>query len=145
MKAVSSFGAQSISSSMLASWTVYWYWVRDGRPPTLMSCEAWRNRATPSTGAVSARSRLMIWSAVALRSLRGFRLMKKRPVLVVCEPPVAPTAEVKLAMSGSLARIAASCCWRSTIAANEMSCAASDTPVMNPVSCCGKKPLGMTT
>ena len=34
---------------------------------------------------------------------------------------------------------------RSTMAGYEMSCAASVMPTINPVSCCGKKPLGMTT
>ena len=34
--------------------------------------------------------------------------------------------------------------WRRTASANEMSCAASEVPMMSPVSCCGKKPFGMT-
>ena len=32
---------------------------------------------------------------------------------------------------------------RCIISAKEMSCAASDVPEIRPVSCCGKKPLGM--
>ena len=31
------------------------------------------------------------------------------------------------------------------MAADELSCADSAKPEMKPVSCCGKKPLGMTT
>jgi hypothetical protein len=33
-------------------------------------------------------------------------------------------------------------CWRSAMAWKEISCAASDRPMINPVSCWGKKPLG---
>jgi hypothetical protein len=85
----------------------------------------------------------MISSALACRWLCGFSVMKKRPVFSPGEPPLGPTDEAKLAMSGSLAMTAASACCFSIMPANEMSCAASEMPVIRPVSCCGKKPLGI--
>ena len=39
--------------------SVYWYWPREMRPPTVMSCEGCRKRLTPSTLASCGRSRLM--------------------------------------------------------------------------------------
>jgi hypothetical protein len=54
------------------------------------------------------------------------------------------TAEPTVSTAGS--RMMASCkaCWRSCIAAKEISCAASDWPMINPVSCWGKKPCGVS-
>ena len=44
--------------------------------------------------------------------------------------------------SGSCKTTSASARWRSIIRVNEASGAASETPAIRPVSCCGKNPLG---
>ncbi len=51
------------------------------------SCTACRYSVAPGTTASFGRKRLMIWSAVTLRSLSGFSAMNTRPVLVVVPPP----------------------------------------------------------
>ena len=56
-------------------------------------------------------------------------------------PPIAMRDGGDAGIGARRCRRAASCCV--IISANEMSCAASEMPVMRPVSCCGKKPLGM--
>src|ERR1700681_2019182 len=55
------------------------------------SCAACRNSVTPGTLASCGRSRWMISSADALRSLRGLRLTQNLPLLMDWEPPVTPT------------------------------------------------------
>ena len=140
LKRFSNLGAQVFNSSRFESVTVYWYCVREERPPTRMSCPACRNRLTPCTLASCGRSRVMISSALAVRpSSFGFRLMKKLPVLKVDELPFMP----KPVMSGSRRTTSASSSMREFIEAKEASCADSAKPEMKPVSCCGKKPLGM--
>ncbi len=52
-----------------------------------------QNSVTPGTLASCGRSRLMISSAVAARSLRGLRLIQKRPLLIDWDPPVTADAE----------------------------------------------------
>ena len=74
----------------------------------------------------------------------GLRLIRKRPLLSVVLVPSTPMKEDRLSTSGSLRMTAASACWRSAIAANEIDCGASVMPWMRPVSWTGKKPLGMT-
>ena len=77
-------GAHWSSSCRLASVRVYWYWVRDWRPPTLMSWPACMNRFTPSTCATAWRSRRITWSALAVRpSALGRSEMATLPVLKV--------------------------------------------------------------
>ncbi len=66
-----------------------------------------------------------------------------RPLLIDEDEPPAPMAMAMVATAGSLATTSPSASCRRIISAKEMSCAASDTPLMRPVSCCGKKPLGM--
>ena len=56
-----------------------------------------------------------------------------------------PMKHMERSTSGSAATTALMACWRSTMAGKEMSCAASEKPVIRPVSCCGKRPLGMIT
>ena len=84
----------------------------------------------------------MICWAEALRSLRGFSVMNRLPLLPA--RPLPPIAIAMLATSGSACTIlpSSSCCF--FIAANEMSCEASEVAVIRPLSCCGKNPLGMT-
>ena len=79
----------------------------------------------------------MIWSAVSLRSLLGFSEAKRRPVL----PP--PTKAVTFSMAGSVWTMATYCVISFSMPAKEMSWAAWMEPLMRPVSCWGKKPLGM--
>ena len=135
-------GAHAPSSLMSASVSVYWYCVRASRPPTLMSCDACRYRLAPSTPASARRSRVITSSAVTLRpSSLDLSVMKKLVLLKVLPPSVKPT----LITAGSWRTMSAIVLERSLIAANEMSCAPSAIPAMKPVSCCGKKPLGMKT
>ena len=68
-----------------------------------------------------------------------------RPLLIVEVEPPAPIAIAIVATAGSLATMAPSASCLRIMSANEMSWAASEVPVMKPVSCCGKKPFGMIT
>jgi hypothetical protein len=86
------------------------------------------------------RKRLITASAPTLRSRRGFNWMKARPVLLLL-PPVNP---VTFATAGSACTISINCFIFCAMAVKEMSCEACTDPIMRPVSCCGKKPLGTT-
>ena len=66
--------------------------------------------------------------------------MNMKPVLSA-PPPINPP---KVSTAGSLARMSATFCTFSDMAAKEMSCPPSEKPTINPVSCCGKNPLGST-
>ena len=77
------------------------------------------------------------------RSLTGFRLISMRPLLSVMLVPSTPMNEDRLTTSGSLRIAAASCAWRRDMSAKETDCGASVIAWMTPVSCTGKKPLGM--
>ncbi len=59
--------------------------------------------------------------------------------------PSTPMKEERLATSGSVRIACPSACWCRDIAASEVSWAATEMPWMMPVSCTGKKPLGMMT
>ncbi len=65
-----------------------------------------------------------------------------RPLFGVVLVPSTPMNDDRLSTSLSFRIAAASACWRSAMAANEMLSGASEMPVMTPVSCTGKKPLG---
>ena len=67
-----------------------------------------------------------------------------RPELSVGLVPSTPTNEVRLSTSGSFRMTSASARWRSLIAANDTLCGASVMAWIRPLSCTGKKPLGMT-
>ena len=84
----------------------------------------------------------MICCALALRSWRGFSVMNRLPLLPA--RPLPPIAMATLATSGSACTILPKVSCFFSMAAKEMSCAASDVAVISPTSCCGKKPLGMT-
>ena len=71
--------------------------------------------------------------------------MKNRPLLEGLAPPPLPMLEPKAATSGSRSTIAPSACCRRIISCGETSCAASDRPMIRPVSWIGKKPLGIST
>ena len=87
----------------------------------------------------------MMSLAEVRRSSRGFRLIRKRPVLSVVLVPSTPMNDDRLTTSGSFRMAAASACWRSAIAAKETDGEASEIPWISPVSCTGKKPFGITT
>ena len=82
--------------------------------------------------------------ASAFRSSRGFSAMNNLPVFTVALIVPAPTTEVTLTTSGSRSTISEIVRWRSSIARNEIDCAASVTPTINPVSCWGSSPFGTT-
>ena len=140
----SSLGPHWLSSPRLSLWIVYWYWAALARPPILTSWTAWRMRVAPGTTASFGRSRSMICEAEAVRWLRGLRDMNTRPVLVVVPPPP-PVKAITVATAGSSFAIAASLWIFLLIDWKEMSWSAMMLPTRRPVSCCGKKSLGMTT
>ncbi len=76
---------------------------------------------------------------------RSFRLISRRPLLSVGLVPSTPMKEVRLSTAGSFRTSAASACWRSAIVPKETDCGAWAMPWITPVSCTGKKPLGMNT
>ncbi len=81
--------------------------------------------------------------AVTSRSLCGLRLICRRPLLSVGLVPSTPMKEVRLSTAGSFSTTSARARWRSDMAWKEIDCGASATPWITPVSCTGKKPLGM--
>ncbi len=87
----------------------------------------------------------MMSVALALRSWRGLRVMFRRPLLAVGLVPSAPMNEVTAATSGSWSTTSARARWRSIIRVKEASGAASETPMINPVSWTGKNPFGITS
>ena len=87
----------------------------------------------------------MICWAEASRSPNGFSWMNMRAVFSAELPPVEPTKPTTPDTPGSLLDDRRELVWRSAMAAKEMSCRASAWPKMKPVSCSGKKPLGMMT
>ena len=138
------FGAQSFSSSRSASCSVYWYCVREARPPTLHVLRGLQEqRARPATLASFGRSRAMTWSALASRSSRGFSVMNMRPVL----SGVAAAADGHRdawRRQGPPARCAPSCLLLPHhLGEGDVLRALPTLPVIRPVSCCGKKPLGI--
>ena len=78
-----------------------------------------------------------------LRSSFGFSLISMRPLLRVVLVPSTPMKEDRLSTAGSSSTIPARVCWRSAMAGKEMSWGASEMAWISPVSCTGKKPLGM--
>ncbi len=87
----------------------------------------------------------MMSVALASRSLRGLSVMFRRPLLLVGLVPSAPMNEATADTSGSCRTTSASARWRSIIRVKDASGAASETPMMRPVSWVGKNPLGMIT
>ena len=65
-----------------------------------------------------------------------------RPLLGVVLVPSTPMNDDRLATSLSFRIAAASACCRCDMAANEILSGASEMPMITPVSCTGKKPLG---
>ncbi len=98
----------------------------------------------PSTPAISCWMRFITVVTSSLRSSRAFRLIWMRPLFGVVLVPSTPMNDDRLSTSLSLRMAAASACCRSDMAANEMLSGASEMPMITPVSCTGKKPLGTT-
>ena len=96
-------------------------------------------RLAPATWLTFARRRVITWSADTLRSDSGFRVANRKPELV-WKPPVKPTT---FSIAGSSRTMATN--WRNLrrIAWNEMLWSARMPATIRPVSCCGKKPLGI--
>jgi hypothetical protein len=74
----------------------------------------------------------------------GFRAMRRRPALSVMLVPSTPMNVDTLSTAGSSRIACARRRLRSLMASNEIDCGASEMPWMRPVSCSGKKPLGIT-
>src|SRR5439155_11032 len=66
-------------------------------------------------------------------------------LLVVPRPPPPPVKAVAVATAGSVRTISTKRTIFSRMAWNDTSCAATRTPAIRPLSCCGKNPLGITT
>src|SRR5437879_13447288 len=66
------------------------------------------------------------------RWLLGFSAIYTRPLLTVVLPPPAPTAAPTDATAGSRITALSKACWRSAMAWKEISCAASDRPMIIP-------------
>jgi hypothetical protein len=136
-------GAQAFSSARSGSWSVYSNWVREVRPPVRTSWVAWMKVRMPSTRSSFGRRRPITWKALASRSSRGLSVMYMRPELSAW--PLPPSDMPTVATAGSAWTMAPTFSCSACIAENEMSCDASVTPIMKPVSCCGKKPFGIAT
>lgn len=67
-----------------------------------------------------------------------------RPALSVALLPSTPMKDDTAATSGSFSALLAAACWRSAMAVKEIDCGAWVMAWIRPVSCCGKKPLGIT-
>ena len=93
----------------------------------------------------SRRSRSITPETERPRASRGLRLISSRPAFSVVLLPSTPMKEDRLATAGSCRIASASACWWRTMAAYEVSSAASEIAWMTPVSCTGKKPLGIAT
>ena len=139
-------GAHVLSSSRLSLTSVYWYCAWLMRPPSRTSCVACKNSVAPGTCASLGRSRAITSSAEILRSARGLSETNMRPVLlVVPRPPPPPVKAVAASTAGSFCTMSTKRTILSRMAANDTSCAATSTPAMRPLSCCGKKPFGTIT
>ena len=97
-------------------------------------------RFTPGSFASRTRSRATISPADTPRSFSGFSETNIVPELR--EPP--PVTAVRVSTAGSERTISTSrvifCC----IAWNELDWSARIQPIRRPVSCCGKKPFGIS-
>ncbi len=123
--------------------SVYWYCARLARVEIWMSWVAWKYTVMPGIPATAPFMRSTMASTRSARSSRGFRLITSRPALGVAFSVLTPITETTPATLGSLRIAASTCCWRRCISAKETSVPASVTAVIRPVSCNGRKPLGI--
>src|SRR5207237_1188521 len=127
-------GPHSASSAGFASSSVYWNCVRLVRVSIWRSCTGWRKSWTPSTSATRGCRRAMISAALALRWLRGLRVMLRRPLLVVGLVPAAPMKEASAWTSGACSTTSASARCRATIRRHEAPGDPSSLPRIRPVA-----------
>ena len=103
-----------------------------------------QNSRAPSTLSSFGRSRAMICCALALRSSRGFSVMKMRPLL-----PARPLPPIAIATAGDvgigLHDLAERLLLALHVGERDVLRWLPRSPVIRPVSCCGKKPFGITT
>ncbi len=89
--------------------------------------------------------RRLMMTPTPARSSRGFSTMLSRPAFGVALTVPTPTTEETPATSGSALITPATRCCRRDISSNDTEGSACVTAMMRPVSCGGRKPLGMTT
>ncbi len=82
--------------------------------------------------------------AETLRTSSGLRVIWMRPELSVVLVPSTPMKEEMLSTAGSASTTSTSFCCNAAMAGKLTVCGASLMPRITPVSCTGKKPLGMT-
>ena len=130
--------------SLSTSTSVYWYWVLDSRPPILMSCAACMYSVTPQH-----RLQRLVQAArspgqtAAVCVLCGFNVMNIRPSFSVDGGAAGPDIGADAATAGSFITTPTPR-WMAAMPAGEIFCAASVMPRIRPVSCCGKKPFGIS-
>ncbi len=93
----------------------------------------------------SGLMRLMTSLALSRRSSRGLRLIWIRPELRVELVPSTPMKDERLSTAGSWRITSARACCLRAMARKETVWGASEMPRITPVSCTGKKPLGIQT
>ena len=137
-------GAHVASSLGSASSSVYWYCVRLTRLSICRSCTACRYTWMPSTAASFGWRRAMISSALDDALVVGLEGNREPPAVGRRVRPVRPDERRDALRRRDPSRtMSATSRWSSIIRGNDTSGAASETPSSEPVSCCGKNPLGM--
>ena len=91
------------------------------------------------------RSRSMIWSPMTSRSSRGFSVMNRRPLFCGLRARRRRSTSRPWRRPGRWRRSRrAPALWRDHVGERDVLRAPRTVPMMKPVSCCGKKPFGMT-
>jgi hypothetical protein len=124
----------------LSACSVYWYMALLDLPPMRRSCAACRNAEAPVTRLSRRRRRAMICSALTLRTASGLSAMYTKPVLVA---PLPPVKAITFSTPGSLLMMPTICWTAVFITGNDASSGPRTEPVIAPVSCSGKNPLGI--
>ena len=134
-----------ISTSLVSVPTsVYWYCARLRRVPIWMSCTGWKKTWIAGNRCDQVLASGSITSVTnGLRSSRGLSAIVSRPALGVAFSVVTPTIDTTPVTSGSWRIASTTLACSFCISANEISCPASVTAVISPVSCGGRKPFGM--
>ena len=109
------------------------------RPPIRRSCTGPRNTRSPVMRSSCGRSRATTARLPSLRSATGLRLTNMKPPPARL-PPEKPTT---VSTAGSLRMMSTASRNLSPSACDEMLWSARRPAFSWPLSCCGKKPLGM--